>query len=155
MSTGSELEEVQGVDGRGLDTWDVAESANKLLSVLVGVVDDERTTALPVATVPELTLTGADLLGGLDLLNVLTGTNSLQERKSSRGLGNGGVGESGGGNDKRNLRDSGDLVTAGKKESSAGRCSDGGSSCETPGEWVSFLCPSKRGDAAMLTSGQR
>lgn len=155
VSTRGELEEVQGVDWGSLDTWDVAESANQLLSVLVGVVDDERTTALPVATVPELTLTSAELLGGLDLLNVRAGTNSLQESKSSRGLGNGGVGESGGGDDERDLWDSGDLVTAGEKESGAGRCSDGRSSGETPDLFVSLVCQLDCVDATVLTSGQR
>lgn len=133
VTTRGKLEEVEGVDGGSLDTGDVAESANELLSILVGVVDDEGTTALSVATVPELTLTGTELLGGLDLLDVLASTDSLQESKSSRGLGNGSVGESGRRNDERNLRDGGDLVTAGKEKSGAGRGSDGGSSGETPG----------------------
>ena len=156
MATGSELEEVQGVDGRGLDTGDVAESADKLLSILVGVVDDEGTATLLVATVSQLTLTGTELLRVLDLLDVLASTDGLEERKSGRRLGNGGVGESSRRDDERNLGDGGDLVATGKEKGGAGRCSDGGSSGETPEHCVSLSSPlaSLAHLWMLLTSGQ-
>lgn len=132
VTAGGELEEVQAVDGGSLNTRDVAESADEILSILVGVVDDERTTTLLVATVPELTLTSTELAGRLDLLDIGTSTDGLEESKSGRGLGNGGVGEGGRGDNERNLGDGGDVVTTGKEKGSAGRSSDGGSSGETP-----------------------
>lgn len=92
-----------------------------------------------MAAVSQLTLTGAELLGGLDLLNILTGTDGLQQSKSGRGLGDGSVGESSGCNDEGNLRDGGDLVAAGEEKGGAGRCSNGGSSGETPGVIVLVL----------------
>ena len=75
MSTGCELEEVEREDGRGLNACDVAESACDLLAVDLGVVDDQGTTALAVAAPTELTLTGAELAGLLDLVDVCGGTD--------------------------------------------------------------------------------
>ena len=126
VTTRSELEEVEGEDGRGLNTGQVAESSDELLAILIGAVDDKRTTALPVAAAPELTLTSAHLPGLLDLLEVRASTDGLEESKGSGGLGNGTVSEGSRGNDERNLRDGGDVVTAGKEKSSGGRSSESG-----------------------------
>jgi hypothetical protein len=125
MTTRGELEKVEGVDGRGLNTGQVAESTDELLAILIGVVDNKRTTALPVAAAPKLTLTGADLPGLLDLLDVSASTNGLEQSKSSGGLSDGSAGESGRGDDEGNFRDGGDVVTTGKEKSSAGRRSEG------------------------------
>lgn len=75
VSTRGELEEVQGEDGRGLDTGNVAECANDLLTIDFGVVDDQRTAALAVTAATELTLTSAELAGLLDLLDIWGCTN--------------------------------------------------------------------------------
>jgi hypothetical protein len=91
VATGGELEEVQGEDGRGLNTGNVAKSTDKLLAVNLGVVNDEGTTALAEAAVPQLTLTGAHLLGLLDLDEVGAGTESLEQGNGGLGLGNGGI----------------------------------------------------------------
>ena len=132
MAAGGELEEVEGGDGAGLDAGHVAESGDEALAVDLGVVDDQRSAALAVAATPHLTLTGAELLGALDLLDIGTGTDGLQETESGGGLGIGGTVEGGGVDDKGNLGDGGDLVTAGEEERGDGRSSQSGSGSETP-----------------------
>jgi hypothetical protein len=116
VTTRGELEEVESGDGGGLDTSDVAESGDKLLAINLGVVDDKRATSLAVTAATELTLTGTELLGTLDLLNILTGTNGLQETKSSGGLGNGSSLEDGGVDNEGNLGDGVDLVATGLEQ---------------------------------------
>jgi hypothetical protein len=69
VTTRGELEEVEGVDVAALDTGDVAEGLEELLAVLGRVVDDQGAATLDVATVPQLTLTGAELAA---LVRVLT-----------------------------------------------------------------------------------
>jgi hypothetical protein len=136
VATGGELEEVQGEDGRGLNTGDVAESTDKLLAVNLGVVDDEGTTALAEAAVPQLTLTGAHLLGLLDLDEFGASTDSLEQGNGGLGLGNGGVLKGLGLNDQRNLRNVGNAVTASEQERRNGRSSKGGSGSEAPVKFV-------------------
>lgn len=133
VATGCELEEVQREDGAGLDTGDVAEGERQLLSVLGWVVDDQWAAALAVAAATELALTGAELAGGLDLGEVCTGTDGVQESDGCGSAGDGGIGEDLGVDDEGNLWDGGDLVTTGKEEGWDGRGSQGRGGCETPG----------------------
>lgn len=133
-----ELEEVQREDGAGLDTGDVAESERELSSVLERAVDDEGSAALAVTAATELTLSGAELAGSLDLGDVGTGSDGAEESDGSSGAGDRGVGEDLGVDHERNLWDGGDLVTAGEEEGWDGGCSQGGSSCETPGVLLVF-----------------
>lgn len=86
VSTGSELEKVQGVNGACLDTGNVAESLGNVLSILLGIVDDERTTTLTVSSTSHLTLTGANLPALAHLLQITTGTDAVEERDGSGGL---------------------------------------------------------------------
>ncbi|KAH3668253.1 hypothetical protein OGAPHI_002007 [Ogataea philodendri] len=86
VSTWSKLQQVEGLDRRSLDTWNVSESLDK---TLVLSVDDQWTSSLDKSSVSQLTLTGSDLLGLDDLDNVLVGTNGLQDSNSFLGLGNG------------------------------------------------------------------
>lgn len=141
VTTWGELEEVQGIDWASLDTWDVAESMNKVLAVLLWLVDDERSTALLVTAAPKLALTGAQLAGVLDLAELLTSTDGVEESDSSGGLLDGAVGESRGSDNERDLWDGRDVVTAGEEESGAGRGSDGRSSCEALLAKVDLLMP--------------
>lgn len=136
VTTRSELEEVEGIDRRSLNTGDVAEGLDEGLAILLGVVDDERTTALPVAPAPHLTLTSTELAGVLDLLDIGTGTDGLEQSKSGGGLDDGVLGESGGGNDEGNLGDGSDLVATGHQESSVGGGSQSRGGSETPGNSV-------------------
>lgn len=138
VSTRGELEEVEGVDVRGLDTGDVAERLDEVLAVLGGVVDDEGATALDAAAVPQLTLTGAELAGVLDLLDIGGGTDSLEEVDGLGGLLQGTVGEGGAGDDEGNLRDGTDAVATGEEKGSAGRGSDGRNGGETPVQRLVF-----------------
>lgn len=125
VATGGELEEVEGGDGGGLDAGDVAESGDELLAVGLGIVDDEGTAALAVATATELALAGAELLGLLGLLNVGTGTDSTEQGESGSRLGNGGVGKDLGVDNQGNLGDGGDLVAAGEEEGRGSGSSQG------------------------------
>lgn len=132
VTTGSKLEQVEGVDVAGLDTGNVAESAGELLAILGRVVDDKRATALLVAPVPQLTLASAKLARVLDLGEVSASTNRVEKSDGGGSLLDGGVGESSAGDDERDLRDGGDVVSTGEEKGSAGRGSNGGSSGETP-----------------------
>jgi hypothetical protein len=125
VTTGGELEEVEGVDGGGLDTGDVAEGLDELLAVGLGVVDDEGTTALAETTATHLTLTGTGLLGLLDLHEVRAGTDSLEEGNGGLGLGDSGALEGLGLNDEGDFGNVGDTVTAGEQKRRNGRSSQG------------------------------
>lgn len=129
VATGGELEEVEGEDGRGLDTGDVAEGLDEVLAVGLGVVDNEGSAALAEATVTELTLTGAHLAGLLDLDEIGSGTDSLEEGDGGLGLVQGL--NSLGLNDEGNLGDVGDTVTAGEEQSGGSRSSQSGGGSET------------------------
>lgn len=154
VSTRCELEEVEGVDVAALDTGDVAEGLEEVLAVLGGVVDDEGATTLDVATVPELTLTGAELAGVLDLLDIGGGTDGGEEVDSLGGLLQDTIGEGGAGDDEGNLRDGTDAVTAGEEKGGAGRSSDGGNGGETPGKMLVSRFGSLSWFAVLRTSGQ-
>lgn len=132
VAAGGELEEVEGVDGGGLDTGDVAEAADELLAVNLGVVDDQGSTALAVPTAPELALSGAELLGALDLVDVAARADGLQKTESGRGLSEGGTLECGRVDDEGNLGDSRDLVTTGEQEGGDGRGGESGCGSESP-----------------------
>jgi len=131
VAAGGELEEVEGVDGGGLNTGDVAESESELLAILVGVVDDEGAATLAVTTASELTLTSAELAGVGNLLDIGTGSDLLEERDGGGSLGDGTVGEGSGGDDEGDLRDGGDVVAAGHQQSGAGGGSESRGSSET------------------------
>ncbi len=116
VATGGELEEVERVDRAGLNTGEVAEALNKILAIGLSAVDNERATALAVAAASELALASTELLGLLDLLNIGTSTNSLQEAEGTSGLLS--SGESGRVDNEGNLGDGGDLVATGHQERS-------------------------------------
>lgn len=140
VATRGELEEVQGEDRRGLDTSKVAESANDLGAIDLGVVDDQRATALAVAAATELALTGAQLAGVLDLLDIWGGTDGLQQAGGSGSLGDGSTREDLGVDDEGNLRYVGDLVATGEEEGGNGRGSQGRDGSEAPGGRYVSIC---------------
>jgi hypothetical protein len=137
VTTGGELEEVEGEDGGGLNTGDVAEGLDEFLAVGLGVVDNEGTAALAEAAVTELTLTSTELAGLLDLDELGTGTNSLEEGNGGLGLGQGSVLKGLGLYDEGNLGDVGDTVTAGEEKSGGGRSSQSGGGSETTAKFIS------------------
>lgn len=141
VTTRGELEEVEGVNGAGLNTGDVAESTDELLAVGLGVVDDKGTAALAEAAVTELTLTGAHLLGLLDLGEVGASTEGLEEGNGGLGLGQGSTLEGLGVNDEGNLGDVGDTVTAGEEQSGDGRSSESRGGSEASLANVDLLVP--------------
>lgn len=140
VTTGGQLQQVQGVDGGGLNTSQVAEALDELLAVHLGIVNDEGTAALAVAAATELALAGAELLGALDLLQIGPGTDSLQETESSGGLGESGTVESSRVDNEGHLRDGHDLVTAGEEERGNGGGSQGGGGSETPRKMLEPCC---------------
>jgi hypothetical protein len=85
VSTGSELQQVETTDVDELKTGQVAESLD---NTVILVVDNERTTALTMTAVSELTLTGTDLAGVGDLDNIRVGVDSLQQGNGILGLSN-------------------------------------------------------------------
>jgi len=130
VSTRGELEEVEGGDGRGLDTGNVAESLGDTGGALIGgVEDDKRTTALAVTASTQLTLTGTGLAGLRHLDDIGVGTDGLEEGNSGAGLGE--VVEGGGGDDKGKLGDFGDAVTTGLNQGNGSGGSKGRGSSET------------------------
>eukprot|EP00959_Pyramimonas_sp_CCMP1952_P190155 3978020-Pyramimonas_sp.AAC.3 len=120
VATGGQLEQVQAVHGAHLHTGDVAES---LGHTRVAAVDHQGTTALDVAPVPHLTLTGTDVAGILHALNVSHGTDLLEQLLSLGGLGDalGGVGDNQG-----ELGDTLDGVTTGHHQGGHRRSSESG-----------------------------
>jgi hypothetical protein len=152
VTTWGELEEVESVDGASLNTSNVAESKGKLLSVNLWVVDDQWATTLAVAAASQLTLTSTELAGSLDLADLSTGTDGVQETDGSSSAGDGGTSEDLRVDDKRNLWDGGDLVTTGKEESWDGRSSEGRGSSETS-TIVSTASNFFKSDISPLTNG--
>lgn len=105
VTTGSELKKIQSPDVDNFDTRQVAESLN---NAIILVVDNKRTTALTVPTVPQLSLSSTELtrVGNLD--NIGVSTQGLEEGNSLLGLfeGLGGVSDN-----ERNFLDLLDTVT--------------------------------------------
>lgn len=132
VAAGRELEEVEREDGGGLDTGDVAEGLDEVLAVDLGVVDDEGTAALAVAAVTQLTLTGANLAGLLDLDELRAGAEGLEEGDGGLGLDDGVTLECLGVDDERHLSDLTDTVATGEEESRDGGSSQGRGSSEAP-----------------------
>jgi hypothetical protein len=133
VAAGSELEKVEGEDGRGLDAGEVAEGASDLGSVDLGVVDDQGAAALAVTAATELSLTRAKLARVLDLLDVGRGADGLQKTGSGGGARDSSAGEDLGVDDQRDLGDVGDLVAAGQEEGGDGGGGEGRDGSEAPG----------------------
>lgn len=119
VTTRGELEEVEGLNGAGLDTGDVLESPD---DTLVLGVDDEGTPPLPVPPVPHLTLTGPDLPRVGNLGDVGVGSDSLEELDGSLGLVGGLDGRR---EDEGDLLDLLDPVASGEDKRGESRGSEG------------------------------
>ena len=113
VSSGGEVEEVQGVDVGDVEAEDVAEGADTLV---IGE-HEHGATAVHVATVAGLAGSGADLLGVVDAVDVVDGVDGLEEGDGLLGLV---VGLDGVLNDEGNLGDLLDLVSAGHEEGGQG-----------------------------------
>lgn len=125
VTSGGEVEEVQGADGAELNTGDVPEG---LGDTLVLLVNEEGTTPLGEATVPELSLSSPQLLGPLNLLDIAKSVDALEDGNSLLGLGdalNGVV------DDEGDLSNPLDAVSAGHDEGGEGGGSEGRHNGET------------------------
>lgn len=136
-----ELEKIEGENGGGLNTGNVAESSNKLFAIDLWVVDDERSTALAVSAASQLTLTGTDFAGLLDLDEVSTSTDGLEKGNGSLGLGESVTLEALGVDNKGNLRDVLNTVTTSEEKSWDGRGSEGGGSSKSSLANIDLLMP--------------
>lgn len=141
VATRGELEKVEGEDGGGLNTGDVAEGLDELLAVGLGVVDNQGTAALAEAAVTELTLTGTHLLRLLDLDELIAGTEGLEEGDGGLGLGQGGTLEGLGLDNEGNLGDLGNAVATGEQKSGDRGSSQSRSGSETLLVQVDLLVP--------------
>ena len=119
------MEEVEGVDRGGFNTWDVAESLD---DSFVFLVDDEWTSSLTMTTVAKFALSGSQFLAFLDLFNISVSTNSLQKGNGLFGLVRA---FKGGGDDEWDFVNLFDAVTAGQDKRWNGGSSESGSSCES------------------------
>ena len=119
VTTGGQLQEVQGGDGAGLDTGNVPQGLHDTLVVLV---DNKGTPSLPVPPVPHLSLSSSDLPGVGNLDNIGVGLEGLQELDGLLGLLQrlGRVS-----NDEGNLLDLLDTVTTGEDQRGKGRGGQG------------------------------
>jgi len=110
VTTGGELQQVQGVDVDNIETGDVS---GGLDDTVIVVVDDQRSTGGGVLLATGLALAGADLAVLQDTLEVSLQAESLQHGVDFLGLGHG---LDGGVNNERKLRDVLDSVTTGHDE---------------------------------------
>lgn len=83
VTTGGKLKKVETIDVGEIDTRQVAKGLDD--TVVVGV-DNERTTALDMASVSGFTRTGADGPRLLGLLDIIVGTELLENGDSFLGL---------------------------------------------------------------------
>lgn len=109
------MEEVESEDGAGLNTRDVAEGLDELLSIDIWVVDNQRSTALAVSPATHLSLSSTELAGFLNLDEIWTGSDVLEEGNGSLGLDDGVVLEGLGVNYEGNFGDVGNTVTTGEE----------------------------------------
>lgn len=79
MATGCQGEQVEPVDASRLNAGKIAEGAVDALGLLV---NHERAAAHHVAAVPHLPLSGADLLGILDLSGIIKGIRKPSKVKA-------------------------------------------------------------------------
>ena len=116
VAAGSELQEVEGEDRRGLHAGDVAEGADQFPAVLFGVVDDQGTASLTVTTVSKFSLAGSEFAGVGDFVEVGAGADGFEELEGGGCLGDRGVVEGFGGDDEGDFWDGGDLMATGQEE---------------------------------------
>lgn len=153
MTTGGELKQVQGADGRGLNTGNVAETLDELLAINLRAVDNERTTALAVSATTELALASTELLGASDLVQVGTSSDSLEKGDGGSSAAQGTTVEQSRVDDERDLRDGHDLVTTSQQQRRGSRGSQGRASSISPTELVSSLKLYHKQCKFKLTSG--
>jgi hypothetical protein len=151
VTSRSKLEQVQARDVGQLDARNVAESLDDGTLVLV---DNQRTTTLDVASVSHLALTTTDVVGVLDLLDVLEGVNRLEELNGLLGLDD--TVESGLVDNQGDLSDLFDAVTTSHNKRSQSRGSQSGANGVSALVLVGLSVPSSpnlgRGEHATTTA---
>lgn len=111
MSSRSKGEEIESANISEFNARDVSES---LVHGGLSVVDDQRTTSLDITTVSELTLTGSDLLGVNNSLDISVSVEILEDLDGLLGLFD--IGDGLGVKDEGNLGDLLNSVTSGQHE---------------------------------------
>lgn len=119
VSTWGQLEEVEAVDRGDINTGDVTEGTG---DATIRSINDEWSSALDITAVTHLTLTSAEVARSRYSVNVSLGTNILQNVNGLLGLGDS---LSGVRDDKRDLCDRFNAVTASHDKGWEGRGSKG------------------------------
>merc|ERR1719378_26153 len=83
MTARAQLEEVQSVDFEQLNSGNVAES---LTDTMIFIVDDQRSAAHSVSSVPQFALSCSDFLRVNTFLDIIISTQPLQEGNSGLGF---------------------------------------------------------------------
>lgn len=135
VTTRSQLKKVQPSDVDQFDTWQVTESLD---DAVVLIVYDERTTTLAVPTIAQFTLASTESARVGDLDDICIGLEGLEECDGFLCLLEGFDIRS---DHKGNLFDFLDTVTAGKNERGEGRSSEGGYGGEATLVLVDFDVP--------------
>ena len=149
VATRSQLEEVEAEDRTSLNARDVPETFEKIASVDFGVVDDKRTTALSEAAASHLALAGAHCPRVLDFAELATGADSVEEGNGLLGLAAETIIKRGRIDNKRDLGNRHDLVSASHQQ--GGNTRGGyGRACSKPPR-IGQLCS----DGARLGLGLR
>jgi len=112
VSSRGELQQVQVLDGNELNTRNVSEGLDERTLL---VVNDQRTTALDVSSVSELTLSGSDAVGFNDSFDIIVSVEGLQQSNGLLGLIN--TFNELGVNDQRDFGNLVNLVTTGHDQS--------------------------------------
>jgi hypothetical protein len=127
----SKLKKIQCKNGRGFNTWDIAETMNKLPSVLYRVVDNQRPSTLTMSSTSKFSFTSSEFSRLANFVDIWTSTNSLEKAKSCGSLAQGSV-KGDRGNDQRYFWNRGDVMSTSKEQrwyrgSGKSRCS-----CKSP-----------------------
>ena len=128
MSSGGELEEVESADVSDFDSGDVSECLDE--GDVGSAVDDQRSSSGSVSSVSEFSLSGSDLDGVDDFLDISPGSDVSEESHGFLGAFDF---LSGIGHNEREFGDGIDSVSSGLDEREDGGCGEGG------GNGVSFL----------------
>jgi hypothetical protein len=136
MASRSELEEIESGNSNGLNSRNITEGTSK---VTLFSVDNKRTTSLYISSVSQLSLSGANLLRILDVLDVFVGSELLEQSNGVLSLLE--PLEASISNDERNFGDLLDSVSTSKNERGKSSSSKGGSNCESSLVEVDFSVP--------------
>jgi len=140
MSAGCQLQQIQPTHTAQLHSRKVAEGTDKG-SLLI--IDDQRSTALGVASISRFAHSTSQFARVLDLLNIGKSVDGLEDLDGSRGFGD--LQNTIVGDNERNLRNLLDSVSSGHHQSGRRRSGQGRDNGKTSLVLVDFAMPSAIG----------